>query len=104
MALPDIAIKQSSPLLPDPQLTRRVPSYLVVLEDGKKDILFLATKFEEQTAQAPKFTGFQCNQSQEEIVAEYEQILKTTDKNNFVEMHFPWSRIKSVRSLMFRQK
>jgi hypothetical protein len=99
----DTIIQQVS--IPSDNITiRRQPTYLVSFTDStKKNSYFVATKYEEGTSCA-KLTGFSIDLDETKIVAGYDDIIKGTDKENFVEMFVPWHRIKSVRSLVFRQK
>jgi hypothetical protein len=83
---------------------RRPPTYLIsILGDKKSDQLFVATKYEDG-AHCAKLTGFYSSESEAKIITDYDEIIKATPKQEFVEMMIPWGRVKSVRSLIFRQK
>jgi len=82
---------------------KTTPTYLVSLEDGKKVKLFISTKFDE-TNNYGKFVGFYSNATEEKIVANYNEIVASTDKASFIEISFPWDKVISVRSLLYKQK
>lgn len=80
-----------------------VPVYLVALQSGKTEKYFIATKFDD-TPNCGKFVGIYHGGSEETIVSTYDEILRNTDKANYVEIQFPWHRILSVRSLLYKHK
>jgi hypothetical protein len=102
MPINDIVIPQVSNPIIDQKL-RPTPSYLVTIEDGKKDLYFVATKYQSQPTTG-KFIGFFCSKNREEIVARCDELIKAEDKQNFVDIELPWQRIKCIRNLMYRQK
>lgn len=100
----DIAVNQAA--MQNYNTTGKIiPTYLVVLEDGKKEVLFVATKFDAGFASFGKFVGFFVNNLKaEDIISASEETIKNTDNSQYVEIMFPWVRIKSIRSLIFKQK
>lgn len=108
--MPDVAIKPASSIdesgtlrMPEIRTGKIVPTYLVTLESGKKEIYFIATKFDE-TNNCGKFVGFYCTEPMDKISGSYDEIVRNTEKTNYVEIQFPWSRIVSVRSLIYKHK
>jgi hypothetical protein len=108
--MPDVAIRPAASIdesgtmrMPEIRTGKIVPTYLVTLEAGKKEAYFIATKFDE-TNNFGRFVGFYCAETMDKIVSGYDEIIKNTDKANYVEIQFPWSRIVSVRSLIYRHK
>lgn len=103
--MPDIAINPaaSGDYSAGRIIGKTTPTYLVSLEDGKKTKYFIATKYDENGNYA-KCVGFYSNIAEDNIISSYEEIVKTTEKTSFTEMLFPWSRIVSVRSLVYRHK
>lgn len=102
--MPDLAVNPAS--LPDYNRTmgKITPIYLVSLEGGKKETYFVATKFDDSYNHCAKFIGFYCNLSIDMIVSSYEEVIKTTDGVNFVEILIPWHKINSIRSLVYKHK
>jgi len=108
--MPDLTIKPASSVddqgvlrMPEIRTGKIVPTYLVTIEAGKKELHFIATKFDE-TNTCGKFVGFYCTATEEKIVSSYDEIIKSTDKTNYVEIQIPWNRILSVRSLLYKHK
>lgn len=81
-----------------------VPIYLVTIESGKKETLFVATKFEDILGPCAKFTGFFTAETSEKVIESYQSVIESTTKDKYVEIMFPWSRVVSIRSLIFKQK
>src|SRR5882762_1923730 len=83
-----------------------IPTYLVTLENTAKkgEIHFLATKFDEHSNNCAKFVGFYSIEPSDKIISEYKELIKNTDKTNFVEVLVPWNRIVNIRSLVFQHK
>lgn len=99
----DIAVNQATPH--NYNITGKIiPTYLVVIEDGKKELFFIATKFDNGFTSFGKFVGFFSNKTIEDIVSSSEEIIKTAEPSNYMEIMFPWARIKNIRSLIFKQK
>ena len=83
---------------------RSGPSYLIILDNGKTDELFLATKFDE-IGSCIKATGFYTNKN--EGATELLSKMKKTSMESpeiFIEVFFPWHRIKSIKNLIFKFK
>lgn len=102
--MPDVAIQQSNLSDFNRLPTRLNPVYLISIEDGKKELNFIATKLDLYGDVAAKCVGFFATPTLETIVSSYEEMIRATDISNFVEMIFPWTRIKSVRSLTYKHK
>jgi hypothetical protein len=85
---------------------RLIPAYLVSLEGPKKgtELYFIATKYDEAYVHCGKFIGFFYNGTMDEIIAKHSDIIESTPATNFVEIMFPWLRIQSIRSLVYRHK
>lgn len=84
---------------------RLVPTYLVTLDIGKKETYFIATKFDESSNYG-KFVGFYYTGTivVNELASKLDEIIRSTDPINFVEIIFPWTRIQSIRSLIYKHK
>lgn len=83
---------------------RTAPTYLVLIENGKTKLNFVAVKYDDSFVHCGKFVGFYCDKSVEEIKANYDQVIKDTDIGNFIEILFPWNKIFSIQSLVYRHK
>jgi hypothetical protein len=83
-----------------------IPSHLVVLLDpgSKKEEYFVAVKFDDQNVNWAKFVGFYLHTPVDGLIANYNEIIRGTDVSKFIEVIFPWGRIKSVRSLIYKHK
>lgn len=85
-----------------------VPVHLVSIDKGgqKADAtqLFIATKVDRFPGIGAEVQGFYTSESIETIETTYSDIIAKTPITSFVEILFPWSRIKNIRSLVFRQK
>lgn len=105
MSSSDVVIQPSGSMDFNKPPQRLLPTYLITVEDGKKDIFFIATKLEQSGFnEAVKCIGFYCSISLETVVSTYDELIKTTEASSFVEMLLPWKRIKSVRSLTYKHK
>jgi hypothetical protein len=99
----DIAIQPSG--IPEYRGTGKiVPCYLVSIESGKKDMQFIATKFDDNFMHCAKFVGFYTTATTDSITTKYEELIKTAETNNFIEVLIPWNRIISIRSLIYKHK
>jgi len=81
------------------------PSYLVSLEEtvGKTKGLkfFIAIDRPDPLNGFISVKGIHCSASEEEISANFAEILATTPKEQILDMMFPIHRVYSVRSLVF---
>lgn len=104
--MPDVTVQPAG--LPEykPGVGKLIPAYLVTLEGTKKgaEQYFIATKFDDAFVHCAKFVGFYHNGSIEDIVARHSEIIEATPSGNFVEILFPWTKIQSIRSLVYRHK
>lgn len=102
----DVAIQPAGNV--EYKMNKIVPIYLVTLEVDKKTdeprCRFIATKWEDRVADSSRFIGFFTDALPAQISSNYDEIIKTTDKANFVDIVFPHNRIVSVRSLIYRHK
>jgi hypothetical protein len=102
--MPDILVQTSN--LPDlnKMAATNKPSYLVQLDSGKKiPRLFLASKMDE----GPRFlkcVGFYYGGSEENVAENYATLITEKSIADFVEMQFPYEKVISVRSLVYRHK
>lgn len=100
--MPDIAIGPVG--LTDMRMQKIIPSYLVVLDD-KANKHFVATKFDDTHTQYAKLTGFYvAGSTVDDIVVASEELIKTTDTANFVEILVPWAKISVMRSLVYKHR
>jgi len=100
----DIAIGTANlPTMGAPSLKR--PMYLVTLTDGsgknEATTYFIATDRPTFELGFIAVRGIYCNQSEGEIIKEFNEILKDSPKDAVLEMMFPAHRVKSIRSLVF---
>jgi hypothetical protein len=98
----DVAIRPAAPQ-EYRQVGKFTPTYLVSLEAGKKELSFIATKYDE-TNNCARVVGFYTEETEQDILSKYDEIVKNTEKTNFVEISFPWHRVLSVRSLLYKHK
>lgn len=103
----DIAVSTVASLPSVGSLSKK-PSYLIILEDfnGKNRI---TKKF--ITVDKPEFLqgfiqvkGFFCDLEEEEINKKFLELLTFTSKELIYDILFPWHKICSIRSLVFKQK
>lgn len=85
---------------------RLIPAYLVTLEGQKKgtEQYFVATKYDDNFVHCGKFVGFYHIGSIDDLIVRHSEIIEGTPVGNFVEILFPWNRILSIRSLVYRHK
>lgn len=100
----DYAVQQITSVITSPSKPL-TPTYLVVLEpeSGKALSYFVATRFDEHQAYA-KFVGWYAKVPEENIINDTQLLLDTTPKDEYIEVWFPWSQIKKVRSLVYRHR
>lgn len=109
--MPDVAIRPATSVdesgnvkIPDyGRPGKLIPAYLVILE-GKKGNVFIATKFDDSFTVCGKFVGFFFEGEIEQVIARHSEIIEAMPVTNFVEILFPWPRIQSIRSLVYRHK
>jgi hypothetical protein len=84
------------------------PSYLITLEAGsgknKSVEKFITIEKPEQLNGFISAKGIYSDLSDDEIVKTYSDLLTNSSKELILEMMFPWHKISSIRSLMFRAK
>ena len=87
-----------------------IPAYLITLEGTKKgpkviqEQYFIATKFDDAFVHCAKFVGFFYEGDIEGIIGRHSEIIEAMPTTNFVEIMFPWNRVLSIRSLVYRHK
>src|SRR5271165_1965602 len=106
--MPDDVVIPPTRLLENFKLpVRTTPTYLVVINNCKPkelDSFFIAVKRDDALSNCAKFVGFFCDKTKEAIQIQYDQIIKETDIQNFIEIEFPWYKICSIQSLIYRHK
>jgi hypothetical protein len=102
----DIAIVPAG--LPNVSTTIKKPAHLIVLESvgGKTKNFekFIAIDKPELLNGFVFTKGFFCTESDEDIMKNLSSLLTETKKELYVEMFFPWHRVCSIKSLVFRAK
>lgn len=105
--MPDDVVIQPTKLLENFKLpARTTPTYLVIINNGKAkeaDSYFIAVKRDDNSVNA-KFIGFFSNKPEKDIRSSYDQIIKETDIADFIEIEFPWTKVCSIQSLIYRHK
>ena len=89
-------------ILDNRSFAKLAPLYLATI-GGKTLKHFISVKFED-TGNCAKLTGFMTEQSLENINTNYPKILADQPKETYVEVLYPWHKIESIRSLVFKQK
>jgi hypothetical protein len=104
MSEKDYAIAATSRIFSgSPMLTK--PVYLITFEtSGKvtKAKFFIAVEKPEMEEAFVQVKGIFSELSEEEIINSFAEILTTAGKESILEMYFPWHRISSIRSLVFK--
>ena len=85
------------------------PSYLIYIEEtgtgkNKKIKNFITLDRPELLNGFIQVKGFFSELSDDEIINSYQQVLTTTRKELILEVMFPWHKIHSIRSLVFKAK
>lgn len=86
---------------------RQQPTYLVAMEKGttgKTIKQFLATKMDVGTGNFAKFIGFYIDANEDDIAANYQELIAKADGESFIEILVPCGRVTSIRSLTYRHK
>ena len=104
----DIAIGTFSGQLPTGAPVVRKTAYLVTLEDtsGKTKTLkrFISLDKPELLNGFVQTKGIFSEESEDEITKKFNDLLTNAPKELYLEMLFPWHKICSIRSLVFRAK
>lgn len=80
------------------------PSYLVILDEVKKGAnYFLSIKVDFE-ANFIKCIGFYTNATYEAIIKNYADLVKDTISDNVIEVMFPYHKIKTIQSLVYKFK
>lgn len=102
----DIAIVPAG--LPVGAASIKKPAHLIVLESShgktRNQEKFIAIDKPELLNGFVLAKGFFCTESDDDITKNLTDLLTTTKKELYFEMHFPWHRVLSIKSLVFRAK
>lgn len=79
------------------------PSYLITI-DGKPVKRFITIDKPELLNGFVQVKGIYCEENEDEIVQKFADILTSSSKELILEVMFPWHKIASIRSLVFRAK
>lgn len=94
--------------LPTNASTIKKPLYLIIIENNngklKIDENFISIDRPELLNGFVQAKGFFCELSQADISKNFSSVLTDTNKELYVEMMFPWHRIKSIKNLIFKAK
>jgi hypothetical protein len=98
----DITIQSAGDLKSNNNL-RPTPSYLISMWglDGKQQ-QFIAIKFDDGHPQYVKCVGLYTKGNKEKIAKDYMAIIKAAPIEDVEELLIPWSRIETVKSLLFK--
>lgn len=80
------------------------PIYLIILEDGKSKKKFLTISKIDMQSSYVQAKGIFVEHDEEHISNKYQEILASSLKSNTMEMIFPWTKISSIRNLIFKAK
>jgi len=83
------------------------PLYLIILDGfNKMKALkyFISIDKPELLNGFIQVKGFFSDYSEEDIIIKFAELLTNTKKELFLEMYFPWHKIHSMRSLIFKAK
>ena len=86
------------------------PSYLIYIDDpdgtgkNRKIKRFITLDRPELLNGFIQVKGFFSELSDDEIINSYQQVLTTTRKELILEVMFPWHKVHSIRSLVFKAK
>lgn len=88
-------------------LTKK-PSYLITLEavSGKSKVVqkFITLEKPELLNGFVSAKGIYSEADEDEIVKTFSELLTNSSKDLILDMMFPWQKISSIRSLIFRAK
>lgn len=80
----------------------RKPCYLVVLSTtAKKTENFISLDKPDLLNGFIQAKGFYTDQSEEEVVKDFVNLVASTPKETYLDIMFPWHRVQSIRSLVF---
>jgi hypothetical protein len=92
-------------LIPQGAPISKKPPYLIILKDGSSKTAveqrFISLDKPEFLNSFVQVKGIYCEESEDAIVSQFNNILANSPKENIVEMLFPNHRIASIRSLVF---
>lgn len=85
-----------------PILTK--PVYLLTFENSGKSKVrsFIAVEKPDFQDAFVQVKGIFTEAGEEEVINSFSEILTTAGKESILEMYFPWHRISSIRSLVFK--
>ena len=99
----DISINQQKNILDNRNIIKLSPAYLATINGTKTPKYFIAVKYED-TLNCAKLTGFITEHTLENIITNYPQLIAEQPKENYMEISYPWHKVDSIRSLVFKQK
>lgn len=97
----DITIQPVTSVLTTPGTTK--PTYAIVLDKGKV-CSFITVDRPDLQASYVQAKGFFVNQSEDDVVKNFNALLTKCSKEDIVEVIFPWSKISHIRNLLFKSK
>lgn len=104
----DISLGPFAGQIPNVVPVSKKPVYLVLLEEtvGKSKVLkkFITVEKPELLNGFVQVKGIFSDSDEEEINKKFNDILTNSSKELFIEVMFPWHKICSIRSLVFRAK
>ncbi len=103
MADSDIAIGITAQL-PTMGAMNKKPAYLITLDYGKSYKRFITLDKPELLNGFLQVKGIYSDASEDEIIKSFSDILTNAPKELILDIMFPWHKICSVRSLVFRAK
>jgi hypothetical protein len=71
---------------------------------NRKEKLFVAIDTPVYQPYFVQVKGFYVSQDENEVAANFRDLIASTDKASIVEVAFPWHMVKRVRNLVFRAK
>jgi hypothetical protein len=80
------------------------PPYLITLGSKSAKIYFISLDKPELLNGFIQVKGIYTSGLEDDIIANYAEILAQTNKDLYVEIMFPWHTILSMRSLIFKAK
>jgi hypothetical protein len=101
MSEKDLAIGVTT--MPPVGVISRKPSYLITL-DGKTQKRFVTLDKPEIQNGFVQAKGIYSEESEDDIVQKYADLLTSSPKELILEMMFPLAKIVSIRSLVFKAK
>lgn len=80
------------------------PSYLVILDEVKRGANYFLTLRLDLEVNFAKCIGFYTNATYETVIKNYADLVKDTNPDNVIEAMFPYHKIKTIQSLVYKFK